>query len=198
MHRGVDASKRPQTDVWSSKGVETDEELIERLSGGHDDAAEALFARYGAAVFALALRILQRREEAEEVLQDTFLKLYREAPRYRAARGSVKTFIYILARNEALSSLRTRKRHSGRTLYYDAHDLGAWLPAPQASDPLTSVMIRSALEQLSAQERELLEASFYEGVSHELLARRFELPLGTLKSKLRRALLKLHDLLADE
>lgn len=171
----------------------TDDELIRRLAQGHDDAAEDLFRRYAPPVFTLALQMLRSREEAEEVLQDTFLKLYRVAGRYEAERGSVKTFIYAVARNQALSRLRTRKR-TPATMAYDVQ--ASTLAAGEA-DPLTGIMVRGALEQLTAQERTLLEASFYEGASHEQLASRHGLPLGTLKSKLRRALLKLRDLLGE-
>lgn len=191
------ASKANQMGVWSSRGVVTDDELIRRVAQGHDDAAEALYKRYAPPVFTLALQILKSREEAEEVLQDTFLKLYRKAPLYEAERASVKTYIYAIARNQALSRLRTRKRTPTTTSAYDVHSVTSTLPAPQETDPLSAIMVRDALSQLTVQERTLLEASFYEGASHDELATRHGLPLGTLKSKVRRALLKLHKLLGE-
>ena len=174
----------------------TDDELIRRVAQGHESAAEDLYRRYAPPVFTLALQMLNSREEAEEVLQDTFLTLYRKAHRYEAERASVKTFVYAVARSQALSKLRARKRVPATTSY-DAADVAQVFAAPEGADPLTGLMIRDALAQLSAQERTLLEASFYEGISHEQLAARHSLPLGTLKSKLRRALLKLHTLLGD-
>lgn len=174
----------------------TDDELIRRVAQGHDDAAEDLFKRYAPPVFTLAFQMLRSREEAEEVLQDTFLKLYRIASRYEAERGSVKTFIYAVARSQALSRLRSRTRTPATATAYDVHDSASTLSTGEA-DPLTGIVVRDALAQLTAQERTLLEASFYEGASHEQLASRHGLPLGTLKSKLRRALLKLRDLLGE-
>ena len=174
----------------------TDDELIQRVAQGHGDAAENLYKRYAAPVFTLALQILKSREEAEEVLQDTFLKLYREASRFDAERAPLKTFIYAIARNQALSRLRVRKR-TPVTTDYDISLVAASLAAPQEADTLSNIAVHDALLQLSLQERTLLEASFYEGISHEQLAARYHLPLGTLKSKLRRALLKLHTLLDD-
>lgn len=174
----------------------TDEELIRRVAQGYEDAVEDLYRRYAPPVFTLALQMLNSREEAEEVLQDTFLKLYRKASSYEANRASVKTFIYAIARSQALSRLRTRKRTPATTSYEVASTIQT-LAAPEQADPLNGVIIRDALFQLTAQERTLLEASFYEGASHEQLATRHGLPLGTLKSKLRRALLKLHNLLGD-
>lgn len=173
----------------------TDDELIRRVAQGHDDAAEELYKRYAPPVFTLALQMLKSREEAEEVLQDTFLKLYRQASRYEIDRASVKTFIYAVARSQALSKLRTRKR-TPVTTPYDVSSLSSTLAA-QETDPLSRIVMRDALAQLTAQERALLEASFYEGVNHEHLAARHDLPLGTLKSKVRRALLKLRALLGD-
>ena len=188
------ASKTDPTGVWFSEGVVTDDELIRQVAQGHEGAAQALYRRYAPPVFTLALQMLNSREEAEEVLQDTFLKLYRKAPDYEAERASVKTFIYAIARSQALSNLRSRRR-TPATSPYDVAT--AEFAAPEQPDPLTGMMVRDALAQLSVQERTLLEASFYEGVSHEQLATRHGLPLGTLKSKLRRALLKLHTLLGD-
>ena len=190
------ASKTDRTGVWFSEGVVTDDELIRQVAQGHEGAAEALYRRYAPPVFTLALQMLNSREEAEEVLQDTFLKLYRKAPDYEAERASVKTFIYAIARSQALSHLRSRRR-TPATSPYDAATVTEMFAAPEQPDPLTGMMVRDALAQLSVQERTLLEASFYEGVSHEQLATRHGLPLGTLKSKLRRALLKLHTLLGD-
>lgn len=174
----------------------TDDELIQQVAQGYEGAAEALYTRYAPPVFTLALQMLNSREEAEEVLQDTFLKLYRKASSYRAERASVKTFIYAIARSQALSRLRTRRR-TPATTSYDVSSMTATLAAPEQTDRLVNIMMRDALAQLSTQERMLLEASFYEGVSHEQLATRHGLPLGTLKSKLRRALHKLHILLGD-
>lgn len=171
----------------------TDDELIQRVAQGHDDAAEDLYKRYAAPVFTLALQILKSREEAEEVLQDTFLKLYQEASRFDAERAPLKTFIYAVARNQALSRLRVRKR-APVTADYDIGGATSFA-APPETDALSRIVIQDALSHLTQQERTLLGASFYEGLSHEQLAARYNLPLGTLKSKLRRALLKLHDLL---
>lgn len=196
MHPQAQASKTDRTGVWFSEAVVTDNELIRRVAQGHEGAAEDLYRRYAPPVFTLALQMLNSREEAEEVLQDTFLKLYRKASRYEAERASVKTFIYAIARNQALSKLRTRKRTPATTSYSVANLTQAFAQ-PEGADPLTRIVVRDALSQLSVQERTLLEASFYEGISHEQLASRHGLPLGTLKSKLRRALLKLHTLLED-
>ena len=197
MHRQVQASKLERISVWSSKSVVTDDELIRRVAQGHDDAAEELYVRYAPPVFTLALQMLKSREEAEEVLQDTFLMLYRKAPSYEADRASVKTFIYTIARSQALSRLRTRKRKRVSTTTRDVSSLASTLAAPEETDPLSRIVMRDALAHLTAQEQTLLEASFYEGLSHEQLASRHGLPLGTVKSKLRRALLKLQNLLGD-
>lgn len=156
-----------------------------------------LYDRYAPAVFTLALRMLDSREEAEEVLQDAFVRLFASAERYRPQRGSVKTYLYSIARNLAISRLRARNSRPRKALGHDLHDPSwSWSHHP-AADGVTRVVVREALAKLSAEEVALLEDAFYRGYSHSQLAERSGLPLGTLKSKLRRALLKMRALLED-
>jgi len=167
-----------------------------RLRAGSEEAVRELYRRYAAAVYTLALRMLSSKEEAEEVLQDAFYKLYREAHRFDAARGSVKSFLYAVARSLALSRLRTRAARPRWAAEYDLENLALPL-STLPPDHLTRVYVREALDTLAPLERELLEAAFFEGCSHAELSARYELPLGTLKSKLRRALLKLRERLEE-
>ncbi|WP_267461189.1 RNA polymerase sigma factor [Thermus thermophilus] len=144
--------------------------------------------------------MLGSREEAEEVLQDTFLRVYREASRYDPARGAAKAFVYTVARNLALSRLRRQRREPPKDLSLDPQDpegereeaLGFWERGQEER-----VLAARALESLSSEERVLLEEVFYKGLSHRELAERTGLPLGTVKARIRRALLKLRQLLGE-
>jgi RNA polymerase sigma-70 factor, ECF subfamily len=171
--------------------------LMARLADGDEGALAELYDHLSARVYALALRMLESPEEAEEVLQDTFLKVYRKAASYRPERGSPRAFLYTIARNEALSRLRARTSRPARADGWDVHSPGAKLSAANADDPLTRVMLERALEKLDRDEVKLLQLAFFDGYSHAELAELNGLPLGTVKSKLRRALAQLRGYLEE-
>ena len=173
--------------------MEFEAELVARLQGGDEGALAELYERLGGNVYALALKLLKSREEAEEVVQDTFLTLYRKAESYKTPHHSPRAFIYTIARNEALSRLRKRGARPSKADGLDVHDPTTVFSAPAPADPTTPLFVDKMLEQLDGEERKLLEGSFYSGYTHAELAELTDLPLGTVKSKLRRALLKLRD-----
>jgi RNA polymerase sigma-70 factor, ECF subfamily len=165
--------------------------LMARLADGDEGALAELYELLSERVYTLALRMLQSREEAEEVLQDTFLKLYRKAGSYRFELGSPRAFIYTIARNEALSRLRARSARPAKSAGWEVHNPNSALAAPEAGNPLTRVEVEGALEILAEDDAKLLQLAFFDGYSHAELASVTGMPLGTVKSKLRRALSKL-------
>ncbi|WP_027892364.1 RNA polymerase sigma factor [Calidithermus chliarophilus] len=175
--------------------MEPDSDLIRQVAQGDETALEELYRRYGGKVYALLLHVLGGREEAEEVLQDSFVQLYKEARRYDPQRGGVSTFLFTIARNLALSRLRARRARPQKVLDHDLHDpeqeLGLW----HEHDPTDRVLVQRALAQLAPEDRRLLEESFYWGYSHSELAERHAMPLGTVKTRVRRALLRLREFL---
>lgn len=160
-------------------------------------ALRALLERHGPAVMALSVRMLGSREEAEEVLQDTFLRLYRHADEFRSGKASLRTWLYAIARNLCTSRLRMRAARPRAADGIDPHAVAFQSVFGTSSDPLPGILVRDALSQLDPDERELLDAAFYLGYSHPELAARSKLPLGTVKSRIRRALLKLRAYLEE-
>ncbi|WP_293913360.1 sigma-70 family RNA polymerase sigma factor [Deinococcus sp.] len=169
----------------------TGNELLSRVALGDEEALGELYTRLSPRVFALALRMLGSREEAEEVVQDTFIKLYQGAGRYQAELHSVTAFTVTVAQHLALSRLRARQARPAKADDYDVHDPASDFAQPGGADPTLRPLIAQALSVLGPDERRLLEESFFDGYSHDELAVRHNLPLGSLKSKVRRALLKL-------
>jgi RNA polymerase sigma-70 factor (ECF subfamily) len=176
--------------------MELETQLLDDLKDGDEQALARLYEHFSARVFALALELLQSREEAEEVLQDTFVKLYRKADGYRADLGSPRAFIYTIARNEALNRLRARRARPKKVDGWDVHDPSATFTAATA-DPLQSIMVERALKELGDEDRQLVRQAFFRGYSHGELAERTGLPLGTVKSRLRRSLLQLREYLGE-
>lgn len=163
--------------------------LLERLYTGDEKALAELYERLSGNVYALALQMLRNREEAEEVLQDTFLKLYRNPHGFEPGRGSARAFVYTVARNACLSRLRA-KRARPLSAEMDVHDPDAGFAA-LAADPGRGLEVRQALAELEPLDRQLLGETFFGGYSHGEVAAHFDLPLGTVKSRVRRALLSL-------
>jgi RNA polymerase sigma-70 factor (ECF subfamily) len=170
--------------------AEEEATLLTRLQYGDAQALRDLYTRLAKNVYTLALQMLQSHEEAEEVLQDTFFKVYKSPHGFDAERGSARAFIYTVARNSCLSRLRARRARPTRDAEWDVHDPEREFAAAHP-DPALGAQTEQALARLEPLDRDLVRASFYGGYSHGELAERFELPLGTVKSRVRRALLSL-------
>lgn len=168
--------------------------LLERLQKGDEGALAELYESLSSNVYTLALQLLRSREEAEEVLQDTFLKLYRNPHGFQAERGSARAFVYTVARNACLSRLRAKRARPLKAEDLDVHDPDVSLGATVAESSL-SVEVEQALAQLEPMDQQLLKRSFFGGYSHGELASHFDMPLGTVKSRVRRALLSLQQFL---
>lgn len=162
-----------------------------------EDALRTLFGRHGPAVKALAWRMLESREEAEEVLQDVFLRLYRHAERFEPGRASLRTWLFTVTRNLATSRIRKRYARPRKLAELDLHGVPFQTAVGSDDDPLPGILVRDALACLEQDERDLLDGAFYRGFSHAELAEVHELPLGTVKSRVRRALIKLRRLLEE-
>ncbi len=177
--------------------------LITKVMHQNEQALASLYARLGGAVFSLALQITRNTASAEEVLQDVFWQVWRQAPRFDGARGSVPAWVLTIARSRALdaarSHMRTPQSHNQASDTLDdciasedagPHDL---LVAAQQDSAL-----QAALEQLDPLRRQLVSLSFYRGLTHQEIAEQIGLPLGTVKSHLRRSLLTLRDSLGTD
>lgn len=167
--------------------------LIVQLRHGHSEALKALFDEFSGVTYRLCLRMLTTPEDAEEVLHDTFLRLQAQAEKYDPLRGTVQTFILTIARHLCLERLRTwrsRPQKQDGTFDDPAFDFAAPLPP---RDPLDQALVEVALKNLPDCDKALLEAMFFDGYTHSEITAQTGLPLGTVKSRLRRALHKLRE-----
>ena len=174
--------------------MDSELELMRRIQKGDEFALAQLYERFSSNVYALAFEMLRNHEDAEEVRQDTFVYLFKRADRFDPERGSVRAYAYTVARSESLMRLRNKRSRPVKAAEIDLHDAASAFPATDA-DHETQLYVRHALSQLQADDAKLLEASFLQGCTHAELAERTGLQLGTLKSRIRRALLKLRELL---
>jgi len=167
-----------------------DVELTRSLARGDEAALRQLYERHGGLVLALATRMLGSREEAEEVLHDTFYRLWQNAHRFDPERAAVRTYLYALARNLCLSRLRAR-RSRPVAADLDEHHVAYQVAMSADPDPVPALMAARALSVLDDGDRLLVEEAFFGGWSYSELAARHGLPLGTVKSRIKRALEKM-------
>lgn len=170
--------------------------ILMRLRDGDDAALRDLYGAIGANVFALARRMTGSREDAEEVVQDTFVKVFDNAARFDPVRGSVRAWVYTIARNECRMRLRARGSRPRPAEGLDPHAADSVMAS---SDPAGGTVNRLTLEQafevLAPDEAALLGDAFLGGYSHSEIAERDGVPLGTVKSRIRRAMLKAREAL---
>ena len=178
-----------------------DHELLRQMAERLPDALAELYDRYSPLLLGISRRILGGAAEAEEVLQETFLQAWNQASRYDRARSSVSTWLVLLARSRALDRLRQRLSRERTAAAAELE------PAPpDASGRLDEHVlfrerrqrVRSALDGLPAEQKEVLELAFYQGLSQTEIAERTGTPLGTVKTRSLLAMKKLRKDLRDE
>ena len=200
-----------------SPGPASDAELVARVAAGDESAFGEVYDRYAQAVFGSAARLLGDRGAAEEVVQETWLTLWNRADRYDAARGSLVAWLLAIARNRSMDRFRAARRQPslvpiGST--GDEPDDAALERALAAGEPIgtpdtdvdpeaaatrrwTRAVVRSVLTTLPDAERMALELAYDDGLSQAEIAARTGWPLGTVKTRTRRGLLRLRDALGD-
>ena len=171
--------------------------LLDRVASGDRHAFEEIYRRTSTKLYGVCLRILSDQGEAEDALQSAYVSLWQHAGRYEAARAAPMTWLITLARNRAIDRLRATRAMMAAPIA--AMDERAD-PAPIASDLIEATgetrRLQVCLEGLDHGDADFIRAAFFEGSTYAELATRAGLPLGTLKSRVRRALLKLRDCLA--
>jgi RNA polymerase sigma-70 factor (ECF subfamily) len=173
--------------------------LLERIADGETTALEEFYDRYGGLVYAVCLRILRDGGDAEEVLQEVFFEVWRRGDRFDPARGNPRVYLVHLARSRALDRLRRSRRREelGRR--------GLAVPEPDDLPPEPALdaaiaseerrRMRLALRALPESQRKAVMLAFFDGLSHSEIARELDTPLGTVKTRIRKGLLRLREIL---
>ena len=167
--------------------------LLLATAGGDRGAFENLYTRTSAKLFGICLRILSERTQAEEALQDVYLAIWHKAGLYDSERASPITWLAMIARNKAIDYLRARRAER----LSQPIDLAAELADDGASVAELAVAhddnrrLRACFDELSGEQRRVIHTAFFEGCTYEEIAERSDTPIGTVKSWIRRGLLKL-------
>lgn len=172
------------------------ESLILRVAEGDPDAVAALYDSTSRPIYGLILRILRNAETAEEVLLDVYTQVWRQANLYDRSRGSLLAWMTIIARTRAINRLRRGDHERQLSTHIDtANEIEATSVSPEDASLISERgrLVRSALELLSEEQREVIELAYYSGMSHSEIAAELGHPLGTVKTRIRLGMLKLRE-----
>jgi len=184
----------------SQESRQADQASLARIAEGDQHALAELYDRHARLVFSLAVRILRERADAEDVVQDVFAQVWSQAGRYDPGRGAVAAWMLTLARSRAIDRLRARRARPESAADSGAADSLADPAAMQDLDLLAAEQVerlRRALDQLPEPQRVALDLAYYEGLTHAEIAARLAEPLGTIKTRIRQAVIKLRESLSQ-
>lgn len=169
-------------------GSEQDLQLLDRIRRGDEQAMAALYERYSRVVYSVAMRVLRDPGSAEDVLQDVFLGVWRRPETFISARGSVGGWLAVVARNRAIDILR-RKRPSEQI--EEVYLASPFNLADEAERNRMMQRARAVIMRLPPEQRKTLEMAYFDGLTHSEIAEMTGDPLGTVKTRIRTALLTL-------
>jgi RNA polymerase sigma-70 factor, ECF subfamily len=162
--------------------------MLTRIGQRDENAMEEIFRRYSGPVYSVALRVLRDSGQAEDVLQEVFLQLWRKPAAFVQNRGSLGAWLVVIARNRAIDVLRRRKPSDS------VDDVVLASTANVADEAERNTMmekVRRVIADLPMEQRKSLELAYFEGLSHTEIANRTGDPLGTVKTRIRQALISL-------
>lgn len=164
----------------------SDAALIQKIVQRDESALAALYDRYASLLSSLLNRILRDTQASEEILQDVFYQLWRNAAQFDPARGSLPGWLAVIARNRAISRLRRHNPSEGEELLETTVIVPANLENALAQQQLLG-RVKGALENLSSEQRAAIELAYFEGLTHSEIASKTGDPLGTVKTRIRSA-----------
>jgi len=178
-------------------------ELLRRVAQGDRVSFETLYDRFSGVLFTTAYRVLNNQEAAEDVLQDVFIQIWEKAPLYDPARGKPMTWAVTLTRNKAIDRLRSTVRRNRlqdeverEAENFEQFDGRSSFDAVAAGE--TNQIVRDAIQKLSKDQREAIELAFFSSLTQTEIAERLNEPLGTIKARIRRGMMKLREVLNPE
>ena len=179
----------------------TDDALMQSISRGDEAALGALYDRYSGLSFSLACRVVGDDAIAQDVLQESYIKVWRMAKTYNPARGAVKAWLLAIVHHQAIDYCR--KRRATMPIDFGADESPHEPAAPEdtwsaVKAKLDQESLSKALDAIPVEQRRTIELAFFKGYTHQEIADLAHLPLGTVKSRIRIGMEKLRDLLIKE
>jgi len=178
-----------------------DEELMQLVQRGNPQAFELIYDRHGGAAFSLAYRMVADRVAAEDVVQEAFLSIWRSRERYRRERGSLRTWVLGIVHHRAIDALRRNLVHDRKRASAEGLEERQEAPELTATEVIRrdeARIIRTALGTLPKEQRQTIELAYFGGFTHTEIADQLEMPIGTVKGRMRLGLNKMRRALDEE
>ncbi len=181
-----------------------DKDLLVRIAKKDPVALSLLYDQYNRLLFGLLISIVKKKTEAEDLLQEVFAQIWEKAEQYDPERGSAYTWIVSLTRNKGIDRLRSKvyKEQKKQSTSLDNEDVYYPLFSKE-NNPLENTiladrakMVRDALQQISEKQRKVIQISYFEGLSQSEISEEYDIPLGTVKTRMRDGMIKLRDILS--
>lgn len=177
--------------------------LIKRVKAGDTKALEELYDLYKALLFGMIISIVKKREEAEDVLQEVFMKIWEKAHTFDEERGNVYSWIVTLTRNKSIDRIRSKGYKTQQKASTSVNQPEFTLESDKF-DPLEttifsdrSELVKKALEQIPEEQSEVIKVAYYGGMTQSEIAEHLGIPLGTVKTRTRQGMIKLKNILVD-
>ncbi len=200
LSKTIAAALLPGFERGKEKG--RDRELLGRVAQGDVAALRVLYNEQAPRALAIARRILRNVEEAEDVVQETFLELWRRAPQFDGRKGGAVAWVITIARSRAIDRLRAAgtagRAIEGVATAVDAHPTVPVCPAEHTERRSTESRVAEALAALPKEQRQAIELAYFDGLSQTEIATKTATPLGTVKMRVKLAIGKLAGLLKDD
>ncbi len=190
------ANRSPSPRQWDRYADAEDEgPLIAGVAAGDRDAFATLYDRYAPRVYGMAMRVLGRDADAEAVVSDVFLSLWKDPHGFDPSRGALRTYVLLLARSRSIDRLRAGATRAERTEAAAIESLPEMVKRQHSDRPDTRLVehensdqVRTAVGRLEAKQRTPLEMAYFQGLTHAEIAEQLGEPLGTIKTRIRTAL----------
>jgi RNA polymerase sigma-70 factor (ECF subfamily) len=177
----------------SQKAIYSEQELVAALKSRDNQAYSYLYDHYSGSLYSIILQIIQQEELANDVLQEVFLNIWRKIESYDAAKGRLFTWMLNIARNASIDTLRSKSFQNSRKNQELADNVHNSIKSQVTQTNIDSIGLRKTLAKLKPEHRVLVELAYYKGYTHEEIAEIESIPLGTVKTRIRNALLQLRE-----
>ncbi len=183
-----------------------DRDLMRRIASKEPEALSVLYDHYNRLLFGLLKSILKKKEEAEDLLQEVFTTIWEKADQFDAERGTAYTWIVSLTRNKAIDRLRSKVYKEQKKQSTSLNDDDVFHPLySKENNPLENTILSDrakrvydALQNLTEKQRSVIQVAYFDGLSQSEISDEYDIPLGTVKTRMRDGMIKLRELLAQE
>ncbi len=188
---------------FSHKDSSNERDLIKRIKAGDTKALEELYDLYKSLLFGMIISIVKKQEEAEDLLQEVFMKIWEKAYSFDEERGNVYSWIVTLTRNKAIDRIRSKGFKTQKKASNTVNEPDFFLEGDKF-DPLEttifsdrSELVKKALEEIPEKQSEVIKIAYYGGMTQSEISEHLDIPLGTVKTRTRQGLIKLKNILED-